>query len=188
MYKLTGAIMHFGNMKFKQKQREEQAEPDGTEGGNQGCREQLWSHEASVWEEASPFQFCHRPFPSRGRQVRLPHGAELSRPAQGAVPPSGESGQRVRHQGAECPAGGSSSDIKWQRGWPGAARGALQFTLPTTLSFGFLPNLPGGVCQGGAGQGRIRENVQLDGDADQRHPGDQAASPVLHRRPGHRRL
>lgn len=26
--------MHFGNMKFKQKQREEQAEPDGTEGGS----------------------------------------------------------------------------------------------------------------------------------------------------------
>jgi len=24
--------MHYGNMKFKQKQREEQAEPDGTEG------------------------------------------------------------------------------------------------------------------------------------------------------------
>ena len=32
IYKMTGAIMHFGNMKFKQKQREEQAEPDGTEG------------------------------------------------------------------------------------------------------------------------------------------------------------
>lgn len=32
VYKLTGAIMHFGNMKFKQKQREEQAESDGTEG------------------------------------------------------------------------------------------------------------------------------------------------------------
>ncbi|KAM3592898.1 uncharacterized protein V6R79_001285 [Siganus canaliculatus] len=31
IYKLTGAIMHYGNMKFKQKQREEQAEPDGTE-------------------------------------------------------------------------------------------------------------------------------------------------------------
>ncbi|MGH0134503.1 UNVERIFIED_CONTAM: hypothetical protein FKN15_056928 [Acipenser sinensis] len=31
IYKLTGSIMHFGNMKFKQKQREEQAEPDGTE-------------------------------------------------------------------------------------------------------------------------------------------------------------
>uniref|UniRef100_A0A665WYD5 Myosin heavy chain 7 n=1 Tax=Echeneis naucrates TaxID=173247 RepID=A0A665WYD5_ECHNA len=31
MYKLTGAIMHHGNMKFKQKQREEQAEADGTE-------------------------------------------------------------------------------------------------------------------------------------------------------------
>lgn len=32
VYKLTGAIMHHGNMKFKQKQREEQAEADGTEG------------------------------------------------------------------------------------------------------------------------------------------------------------
>ncbi|XP_069007528.1 myosin-6-like [Embiotoca jacksoni] len=31
IYKMTGAIMHFGNMKFKQKQREEQAESDGTE-------------------------------------------------------------------------------------------------------------------------------------------------------------
>uniref|UniRef100_A0A8D3CUI1 Uncharacterized protein n=1 Tax=Scophthalmus maximus TaxID=52904 RepID=A0A8D3CUI1_SCOMX len=31
IYKLTGAVMHYGNMKFKQKQREEQAEPDGAE-------------------------------------------------------------------------------------------------------------------------------------------------------------
>ncbi|XP_076017250.1 myosin-7-like [Genypterus blacodes] len=31
IYKLTGAVMHYGNMKFKQKQREEQGEPDGTE-------------------------------------------------------------------------------------------------------------------------------------------------------------
>ncbi|XP_077429298.1 myosin heavy chain, fast skeletal muscle-like [Vanacampus margaritifer] len=31
IYKLTGAVMHHGNMKVKQKQREEQAEPDGTE-------------------------------------------------------------------------------------------------------------------------------------------------------------
>lgn len=38
IYKLTGAIMHFGNMKFKQKQREEQAEPDGTEGEQQESR------------------------------------------------------------------------------------------------------------------------------------------------------
>lgn len=30
-YKIVGAIMHFGNMKFKQKQREEQAEAVGTE-------------------------------------------------------------------------------------------------------------------------------------------------------------
>ncbi|KAG9477881.1 hypothetical protein GDO78_013066 [Eleutherodactylus coqui] len=31
IYKMTGAVMHNGNMKFKQKQREEQGEPDGTE-------------------------------------------------------------------------------------------------------------------------------------------------------------
>ncbi|CAL8311076.1 unnamed protein product [Merluccius merluccius] len=31
IYKLVGAIMHYGNMKYKQKQREEQAEADGTE-------------------------------------------------------------------------------------------------------------------------------------------------------------
>ncbi|XP_068197313.1 myosin-7-like isoform X2 [Antennarius striatus] len=31
VYKLIGAIMHHGNMKFKQRQREEQAEADGTE-------------------------------------------------------------------------------------------------------------------------------------------------------------
>ncbi|KAJ4926594.1 hypothetical protein JOQ06_014344 [Pogonophryne albipinna] len=31
IYKLTGSVMHHGGMKFKQKQREEQAEPDGTE-------------------------------------------------------------------------------------------------------------------------------------------------------------
>ncbi|KAK0139308.1 Myosin-3 [Merluccius polli] len=34
IYKLTGAVMHYGNMRFKQKQREEQAEPDGTEGSS----------------------------------------------------------------------------------------------------------------------------------------------------------
>ncbi|KAG7270989.1 hypothetical protein CRUP_014588 [Coryphaenoides rupestris] len=31
IYKLTGSVMHHGNMKFKQKQREEQAEPDCAE-------------------------------------------------------------------------------------------------------------------------------------------------------------
>uniref|UniRef100_A0A8C5A612 Myosin-7 n=1 Tax=Gadus morhua TaxID=8049 RepID=A0A8C5A612_GADMO len=31
IYKMIGAIMHYGNMRFKQKQREEQAEPDGSE-------------------------------------------------------------------------------------------------------------------------------------------------------------
>ncbi|XP_073721490.1 myosin heavy chain, fast skeletal muscle-like [Misgurnus anguillicaudatus] len=31
IFKLTGAVMHHGSMKFKEKQREEQAEPDGNE-------------------------------------------------------------------------------------------------------------------------------------------------------------
>ncbi|XP_067856233.1 myosin-7-like [Heptranchias perlo] len=36
-YKIVGAIMHFGNMKFKQKQREEQAESDGTESADKAA-------------------------------------------------------------------------------------------------------------------------------------------------------
>ena len=32
MYKCTASIMHFGEMKFKQRPREEQAEADGTAG------------------------------------------------------------------------------------------------------------------------------------------------------------
>ena len=31
MYKCTAAIMHFGNSQWKQRPREEQAEPEGTE-------------------------------------------------------------------------------------------------------------------------------------------------------------
>ena len=34
IFKFTGAVLHHGNMKFKQKQREEQAEPDGNEGND----------------------------------------------------------------------------------------------------------------------------------------------------------
>lgn len=31
IYKITASVMHMGSMKFKQRGREEQAEPDGTE-------------------------------------------------------------------------------------------------------------------------------------------------------------
>ncbi|XP_042890600.1 myosin heavy chain, muscle-like isoform X41 [Penaeus japonicus] len=34
VYKVTATVMHFGNLKFKQRGREEQAEPDGTETGD----------------------------------------------------------------------------------------------------------------------------------------------------------
>ncbi|CAL8405972.1 unnamed protein product [Arctogadus glacialis] len=37
IYKFTGAVLHHGNMKFKQKQREEQAEPDGNEEADKIC-------------------------------------------------------------------------------------------------------------------------------------------------------
>ncbi|XP_038613134.1 myosin-7B isoform X2 [Tachyglossus aculeatus] len=36
-YKVVGALMHFGNMKFRQKQREEQAEADGTENADKAA-------------------------------------------------------------------------------------------------------------------------------------------------------
>ncbi|XP_013916506.1 PREDICTED: myosin-15 [Thamnophis sirtalis] len=36
-YKLTGAILHFGDMKFKQRPREEQAEADGTESADKAA-------------------------------------------------------------------------------------------------------------------------------------------------------
>jgi len=32
LYKCTAAVLHFGEMKFKQRPREEQAEADGTAG------------------------------------------------------------------------------------------------------------------------------------------------------------
>lgn len=44
IYKLTGAIMHYGNMKFKNKQREEQAEADGTEGKTTSSENRLTQH------------------------------------------------------------------------------------------------------------------------------------------------
>lgn len=47
IYKLTGAVMHYGNMKFKQKPREEQAEPDGTE-GNEPMAPSIQRHYISV--------------------------------------------------------------------------------------------------------------------------------------------
>nr|XP_060141178.1 myosin-7B isoform X6 [Globicephala melas] len=36
-YKVVGALLHFGNMKFKQKQRDEQAEADGTESADKAA-------------------------------------------------------------------------------------------------------------------------------------------------------
>ena len=57
IYKLTGAVMHYGNLKFKQKQREEQAEPDGTEGTDSAARltpHLLESHVLNLLPLSSP--------------------------------------------------------------------------------------------------------------------------------------
>lgn len=54
IYRITAGLMHGGNMKFKQKPREEQAEPDGLEaaelagfmlgmGGAEYCKERFES-------------------------------------------------------------------------------------------------------------------------------------------------
>lgn len=57
VYKLTGGIMHFGNMKFKQKPREEQAEVDTTEGG---CWARAVRGGGSQWQGFPAFQvFMH---------------------------------------------------------------------------------------------------------------------------------
>ncbi|XP_047492678.1 myosin heavy chain, muscle-like isoform X15 [Penaeus chinensis] len=49
VYKVTATVMHFGNLKFKQRGREEQAEPDGTETGDI-CGKLLGSDGAELYK------------------------------------------------------------------------------------------------------------------------------------------
>ena len=91
-----GAVMHYGNAKFKQKQREEQAEPDGTEGERKdlvGCSP----------VESCPTRRC--PLPPSGRRGGRPHGSEAGRAAERSVLPSGQGGQRICHQRSDRPPG-----------------------------------------------------------------------------------
>lgn len=68
IYKLIGAIMHFGNMKFKNKQREEQAEADGTEGefsvtlkpDKQHLKRGQQTKSMVVWRKVFPFLIAFR--------------------------------------------------------------------------------------------------------------------------------
>lgn len=53
-YKIVGAIMHFGNMRFKKKQREEQAEADGTESKIQALFSQNFIDKSRLTTQ----QFC----------------------------------------------------------------------------------------------------------------------------------
>lgn len=101
-YKIVGAIMHFGNMKFKQKQREEQAEAVGTESEKSRlCIELKKTDLFSLFlldpDVSNSVDRC--------RQGLLPDGGQLSRPHQGPPPSQGEGGERVRGEGTECRAG-----------------------------------------------------------------------------------
>lgn len=48
--------MHYGNMKFKQKQREEQAEPDGTEGQNRNKTSAVYLYNSITTENNALIQ------------------------------------------------------------------------------------------------------------------------------------
>lgn len=95
-YKIVGAIMHFGNMKFKQKQREEQAEADGTESKN------LWTKAINAAPQFKRGSCFISFYVTRCRQSLLPDGSQFSWPHQGPPPPKGEGGKRVCCEGAEC--------------------------------------------------------------------------------------
>lgn len=64
MYKITAAVMHFGEVKFKQRGREEQAEPDGTEvvfiplsSKLSGLADRLSLHETTTYKGENSQQF-----------------------------------------------------------------------------------------------------------------------------------
>uniref|UniRef100_A0A2K6DSG7 Myosin heavy chain 13 n=1 Tax=Macaca nemestrina TaxID=9545 RepID=A0A2K6DSG7_MACNE len=95
IYKLTGAVMHYGNMKFKQKQREEQAEPDGTE-GNQMLKGLLGNeyvtkgqnkmflmdghpHQPAAWTPRQPRQYFDRGLDIAGFEI-FPGAACINSP------------------------------------------------------------------------------------------------------------
>lgn len=94
--------MHFGNMKFKQKQREEQAEADGTE--SEKPRSYI-EFETTDWFPLLSFDPDASDSVDRCRQGLVPDGGQLSRPHQRPPPPQGEGGERVRGEGTECRAG-----------------------------------------------------------------------------------
>lgn len=104
IYKLTGAVMHYGNMKFKQKQREEQAEPDGTEGNN---TTHFLILNVALEQCSTNISFLFL----SGRQSRLPHGSELGGFAKRPLLPSSESGERVCDQGPDGPPGTDRMDL-----------------------------------------------------------------------------
>lgn len=87
IYKLTGAVLHYGNMKFKQKQREEQAEPDGTEGETSHFSVFVVNEDV---ETLSTHISC---LSLSGRQSRLPHVSELGRLVERPLLPQSESGE-----------------------------------------------------------------------------------------------
>jgi len=99
-YKIVGAIMHFGNMKFKLKQREEQAEADGTDSKSRQ-RDVRHQNKAGRFQKQVCDLLSFLCVFTRCRQGLVPDGHQFSWPHQGPAAPEGEGGQRVCGEGAE---------------------------------------------------------------------------------------
>ncbi|XP_069654953.1 myosin heavy chain, skeletal muscle, adult-like [Haliaeetus albicilla] len=75
IYKLTGAVMHYGNLKFKQKQREEQAEPDGTEVADKAAYLMGLNSADMLKAMCSPRVKVGNEFVTKGQTVEQVHNA-----------------------------------------------------------------------------------------------------------------
>lgn len=104
-------------------------------------------------------------------------GSELCWPAQGPLLPQGQGRQWVCHQRPDCAAGEHAALMGYT-------------SIPVFVTSGSLIHC---ICEGvqrsgRAGQGRLREDVPVDGHPHQPAAGHQAAPAVLHRGLGHRWL
>ncbi|XP_055432493.1 myosin-8 isoform X2 [Bubalus kerabau] len=85
IYKLTGAVMHYGNMKFKQKQREEQAEPDGTEVADKAAYLQSLNSADLLKALCYPRVKVGNEYVTKGQTVQQPTNITLSTKVYNAV-------------------------------------------------------------------------------------------------------
>ncbi len=100
MYRCTSAVMQFGEMKFKQRPREEQAEADGSA---EAEKVTLLSavHSSSVINRSMQRIHVFIDCVAGGS----PDWSQHSRPSQGPAHPKGQGGVRMGHQRSESGSG-----------------------------------------------------------------------------------